>query len=183
MHNLHIIIPTIRKEFIGRIMEQIYDAEPHGLEIRVHLMFQSDKRFHLSRAFEKVNEATDMIQDGWLWTLSDDAPIEKNVFRRLTEVIRENPSKQCIVFSSEHFIPERKILHASADNMEATKVGGNQYIMKRELIGTARHDYLNYGDAADGEFLHRIYHLNKDKFLFVDEVLSKFNYYFWKDSQ
>lgn len=181
MNTLHIIIPTNRREFISQIVQSVYDAEPHGLEIRMHLMFQSNRTHHLSVAVDKANEATDMITSGWIWFLSDDNKINPKLFRRITELINQHPEKECIVFSEEHHDPYPRILRASPNSVNPAEIGGCQYVIKRELIGSHRHDWEAYGGLCDGYFIRDIFRESPEKFLFIDEVLMTYDAYFWKE--
>lgn len=181
MNILHIIIPTVRNKFIGKIVESIYSCEPHELEIRLHLMFQSNPRHILGLAFDKVNEATDMISSGWIWTISDEDKINPKLFKRLSELIKQYPDKECFVFSLMAKTPEDRIYRANPFSVEPCEIGGCQYVIKRELIGNLRHDYQNFGDNADGEFIKRIFERNPEKFMFIDEVLITFDEYTWKE--
>lgn len=176
---LYLVVATNRSKYTKRLIDSLYAVEPHGLEVRLLLMFQSDPRHILGSCFDKCNEAIDIIPDhAWIQLASDEDIILPSLWRRTTELMKQNPDKKGFVFSSRY---KDRVFHARNENMEPCKVGGNQFIIKREIIGKTRHDYNSYGDNSDGAFIKKVYDLNPDKFLFIDEVLVYYDYSKWAE--
>lgn len=188
---LHIILPTNRRKYLARIVEDIYDCEPHGVDVRVHLMFQADQSHRLNVLFDKVNEGLDLIPDkDWLMFVSDEDKINPGLFKRITELARLNPDKECFFFSQEYqdlhqvdgkWVVEKKILRASPENLKPGECGGGQFVIKKSLVGMVRHDFINYFDGADGHFIRTVYLKNPHKFLFVDELMMSYDAYKWEN--
>jgi len=158
-------------------------SEPHDLNIRWHIGFQN-KEDDL-KGIEKVNELIDLIPvdpSNWVCFAADHTWIHQSFFRRLGELIRENPSKRGIIVSGERRDPNYRILHAQPKNIVPGKVCGSQCVYRRDLIGDERFNWDRYQSGCDGELAKSLFERNRNDFLLVDEVLTSYQGVFWTRS-
>ena len=81
----------------------------HPFAVRWHILLEGPE--HDILGLNKINEALDMIQDGWVWIIDDATLHDRDVFNRLGHVVQENPNAAVVVFSQEHVLGHT--LHAA----------------------------------------------------------------------
>lgn len=168
---LHIITPMSRPWHLSRIAWNYFgEMEPHPWEIRWYVFGQGPEPDFKGQ--NKNNEAINQIKDGWLYMWSDDATQHPSLFRRLSEVVSGHPDAGAIVFSEER---PGHILHASKDTVKPCHICGSMICYKREFLGDNRYDTPAHGDQADGHLAEKLYNEHPEKWVFVDEILLKFN--------
>lgn len=123
------------------------------------------------------NQTIDIIDSGWCLFLDDDNILHEDFFDIIIKSINENPDKGVIVFNQ--FVNGKDfsgldIRLAKPENMEVGKIDLAQYIIKRDLIGEER--FLENEYKMDGIFISKMYKEHPDQFLFIDKVLSYYNY-------
>jgi glycosyltransferase involved in cell wall biosynthesis len=125
-----------------------------------------------------INETIDSIKSGWIYVLDDDNVIHENFYTRISEVIKTNKK-----FSG--FIFQQKIGGIDFTGLDIRECGENlvkvgkidmaQFLLKRELINEVRIPKGYY--VGDGMFIEEIFNRNKNKFIFIDEILCYYNYF------
>lgn len=150
--------------------------EPHPFEVRWHILLQGPEED--PKGVNKVNEGIDQAPDGWLMLISDDTDQHPALFRRLGETIAANPKAGAVVFSQDRH-EGRFHLRARPDNMHPCHVCGGQIAWERAFLGTNRYNYAKHGGTCDGELIRFMYKQAPERFVFVEEVLTKFGSLEW----
>jgi glycosyltransferase involved in cell wall biosynthesis len=124
-----------------------------------------------------INDAIDLIQDGWIYVLDDDNILHEDFISTLTTYILENPDKKAFIFNQKvdgKDFTKLDIRVAKPENMKVQLVDMAQFLLRRDLIGEMR---LKSGDyKADGYFIEDVYKSNPEDFLFINEVICYYNY-------
>lgn len=175
---LYILMPSCRPKNIPAIAPSILQCEPHAFALRWMILQQGEEKD--GKGMLKINEALDLIKDGWFHTPSDDSCHHPSLYRRTGEIIAANPEAKVIVFSEERGPKEEgRILRAAPENMKSGMVDGSQAIINRAFIGEKRYDWAGRGQDADGCFIQELYEANPGAFFFCPEVLVRFNLLQW----
>jgi hypothetical protein len=168
---LHLAISVSRPWNLSRMLWfYLSEVEPHPFELRIHLNIQGPEPDFKGQ--NKTNECLKMIQDGWVYFWCDDTIQYPSCFRRLSEVISGHPDAGAIVFSEQR---PGHILHASKDHVKPCEICGSMICYKRDFIGDAFYDTAQHGDAADGWLAQHLFIKDPSRWVFIDEVLLKFN--------
>lgn len=171
---LHVIMPCAKAQNIPRIAPSILQCEGHGFELRWHLCQQGPEAD--PKGLRKINEALNWIKDGWFHTPSDDTIHYASLYRRTWEIISSNPDTGAIVFSEDRGPKEgNRIMRASPANMKPCEVDGSQIIWSKSFVGDELYPCEQFPLTADGVFTQRMFERDPSKFVFVDEVLVRFN--------
>lgn len=177
---LFLLIPSVRPNWAWRAVRfYLNEMAPHPFELRVIVAMQN--RSPDPKGIAKLNECIDLIEPfdpSWVFTLADDTTQHPSLFKRLAETIAANPDARAIVFGMWH--PSGRVLEAAPENCRPTLVGGGQVIWRRDFIGNHRFNYPDYGGRCDGHFIQSRYRESPDKFVFVNEPLTKFNSFEWE---
>ncbi len=107
----------------------------------------------------------------WVWTLDDDNLCHPDFGAWLIEAIRKHPAARAIVFAQDR--AHEGILHAGPGNLRTGGVDTAQYVVRRDLIGSERVQSIP-GD--DGGFIQRIYQRAPEQFVFIDGVVTWYNW-------
>lgn len=175
---LHIIMPCNRPWNIPKLAPAYLERmEPHPFEVRWHIMLQGPDPD--PKGCSKTNEAVDMIRDGWLIMLADDTDQHPALFRRLGEVIGQNPEARAVVFSQHRAAGGRFTLTAGPQHMTPCHVCGSQVVWNREFLGDHRYHYELHGGTCDGVLVKTLFDMHPDRFVFVNEPLVRFGSLEW----
>lgn len=168
---LHIVTSCVRPWNIPRIAEfYLCRMERHPFELRWHISVQGPDKDY--KGCNKTNEAIDSIKDGWLFFFADDTVQHQSIFRRLGEVVSANPDARVVVFSQQRG-PD--VLRSNPECCIPGKVCGGMFAVEREFLGELRFDYPLYGSLCDGFLVQKLHEKDASRFVFVDEVLARFN--------
>lgn len=173
---LHILTPCARPQNIPLVAPSILQPDPHGLEVRWHILQQNTEPD--PKGYLKINEALDWLKTGWFWTPSDDTLHYPSVIRRFQETLDANPGCGAVVFAEER-APGMGTLRASPSNFREGEIDGTQFFWNVEMVGPDRFEYPRYGVYADAHFTIDQYAKHADRFVFVDEVLLRWNSLEW----
>jgi len=105
--------------------------------------------------------------------LDDDNVIHPKFFRRMTEIIRQNPVKRAFICSQQRW--DMCSLRAAADMMLPCSVDNTMCLVQKSLIGARRHDPAKAG-IEDFHYIRGILDSAPEEFVFVDEMLAYYNY-------
>ncbi len=160
----HVLTAVTRVDNLPRLGASLAVMAP---EAHWHLGFD---RLHQHVGGQAVkNRLLDGIHDGWVWVLDDDTLAHPSLYRRIAEVLRDQPETQAVVVSQER--RNGVILHASSDQVRTGYVDIGQAVLRRDLIGDAR---LPECYEGDGRFLERVL-ADRTDVVYLDEVLSFHN--------
>lgn len=170
---MHLIFSCARPWNIPILATAYLDGmEPHPFEVRMHVALQGPERDPKGEG--KQNEIVSYIpNDGWLMFLADDTDQHPSLFRRLGELIFENPNAGAFVFHQQRKGWPGNLLPCSPDSMKICQVCGGQVVWKREFLGDERFRKED-GGVADGRMIERKWAESPERFVFVSEVLMRF---------
>jgi len=124
-----------------------------------------------------INDAIDLIQDGWIYVLDDDNILHEDFIQTLTSKIIESPDKRGFIFDQKvggKDFTKLDIRVANPQNVRVGHIDRAQFLLRRDLIGEMR---LKSGDyKADGYFIEDVYKYNPEDFLFINQLLCYYNY-------
>jgi hypothetical protein len=116
------------------------------------------------------NWTLDMIKDGWCFGLDDDNILHPNMYF-LFDKHKDEDLNGIIGNQIDKFNNLRLIARPS--DVRVCHIDISSYILKREYIGDKRFG-MEY--SGDGRFIEELYKANPEKFLFINEPISYFNF-------
>ena len=131
--------------------------------------------------FNMVNDILDYENiSGWIYILDDDTIIHEKFYEYIHLHYKKNLG---LIFDQRVNGLDFTGLDVRKGLPENVKVGGidvGQYLINIELIGNNRfgNEYV-----SDGKFIHNIYVKYPDKFYFLNEELSYYNYFSFKSKK
>ena len=129
-----------------------------------------------SLGYGLINKYLDEIDSGWIYILDDDNILHEKFYESISDKMTSNTDIKAFVFSQKvdgKDFTKLDIREAKPENMKLKSVDLAQFILSREIIGDCRFE-LRYD--ADGLFIEKLYKEKSDNFLFIDEVISYYNY-------
>ena len=138
-------------------------------EVGAHLYFREGDGWGLSN----LNDILKALPEGYVSHLDDDNLIHPDYYTKLTKAIKKNPKKKVFCYGQLVDIGTGFNRDASPGN---TVVGGidlAQYTVHTDVYKT-----MSYGSGytADGEFIEAYHKSNPEEFVFINEVISYYNY-------
>lgn len=185
---LHLCMAVTRPHFLPIIMQGLLvDMEPHPFELRWHLAVQGPEPD--PKGSRKFNEMVDAVPSGWLYLMSDDTVPYPRFFRVLGETIEKNPNAGVIVVGQVRPIGTsigatatyggRELLHARKESVYPGAICGGQVVYERSLLGLRRYDHEHHLAASDGVLVSEMFRDHPERFVFVDQTLTRFNSLEW----
>jgi hypothetical protein len=177
---LHLLMPCAYPDRLNAILPSYTTAmEKHGWELRVHLLIQGPDPD--PKGILKVNEALDEIRGygGWFMTPSDDTIQHPALFRRLFEELEKNPDAVAMVVGQERRDGLGN-LWASPDQVRIGRIDGCQVCWNRDWIRSERYEWEKFGCYCDGEFAVRMFARAPQRFVFINEMLTRHNSLQWQ---
>lgn len=114
------------------------------------------------------------VKDAFYHCLDDDNIVHPRFFHKIHVAMEENPGKRAFVFGQERW-DHTGTLKASRDLMLPGKIDNTMFVVHDSLIGDLRYDYGKAG-FEDYYFFRKLYEENAADFVFLDEILSYYNY-------
>lgn len=199
MINLNIVTAVSRPENLRRILASI-DATVHlsGLNLKWILVFDAPSdappalqvlldavsKFRVQKAFwlngpskygiHQKNMGIDLCDEGFYYLLDDDNIIHPNFFKRVGELILENPDKEALAFNQQRWDAHGSIV-AAPERMHPGGCDNSMFVVHTKLIGKDRYDY-GKASLEDGYFFQGLHLKKRETFLFVNEFLAYYNY-------
>ena len=138
-------------------------------EVGANLYFREGDGWGLSN----LNDILKALPNGYVSHLDDDNLIHPEYYKVLTKAIKNNPKKKVFCYGQLVDVISRYNRDASPEN---TVVGGidlAQYTVHTDVYKT-----MSYGSGytADGEFIEAYHKSNPEEFVFINEVISYYNY-------
>ena len=124
-----------------------------------------------------INDAIDLIQDGWIYVLDDDSILHEDFISTLTTYISENPDKKAFIFNQKvdgKDFTKLDVRLANPENMKVQLIDMAQFLLRRDLISTNRLKMCDY--KADGYFIENVYESSKEDFFFINKILCYYNF-------
>jgi len=182
---LHICMAVTRPQNIPIIARNLIEAQySHPFELRWHLAVQGPEPD--PKGSRKFNEMVDAVPDGWLHLMADDTIHMPSLFARLGDTIAANPNAGVVMFNQER--PEaypginsislgngKVMLRAQKEHMSPGYCCGGQAFYERGFLGNRRYNHQEHLHASDGYLLAELYHEAPERFVFVNEILVRFN--------
>jgi glycosyltransferase involved in cell wall biosynthesis len=168
----HVIFDSTRlkdidAEILGRLQEE-YNAK---------LYFEfSQGGDYLYPQMNKI--IIDNIQDGWIYSLDDDNILHERLFDNFEALVGFCEAEKSIgIVFNQHVAGKDftgvDIRYAKPENMKVRSIDLAQFILHRSVFNDF--DFKG-GYDADGRFIEKVYEANPDGFLFIDKILSHYNY-------
>ena len=168
----HVIFDSTRlkdidAEILGRLQEE-YNAK---------LYFEfSQGGDYLYPQMNKI--IIDNIQEGWIYSLDDDNILHKHLFDNFEALVGFCEAEKSIgIVFNQHVAGKDftrvDVRYAKPENMKVRSIDLAQFILHRSVFNDF--DFKG-GYDADGKFIERVYESNPDGFLFIDKILSHYNY-------
>lgn len=168
----HVIFDSTRlkdidAEILGRLQEE-YNAK---------LYFEfSQGGDYLYPQMNKI--IIDNIQEGWIYSLDDDNILHEKLFDNFEALVGFCEAEKSIgIVFNQHVAGKDftrvDVRYAKPENMKVRSIDLAQFILHRSVFNDF--DFKG-GYDADGKFIERVYESNPDGFLFIDKILSHYNY-------
>lgn len=168
----HVIFDSTRlkdidAEILGRLQEE-YNAK---------LYFEfSQGGDYLYPQMNKI--IIDNIQEGWIYSLDDDNILHERLFDNFEALVGFCEAEKSIgIVFNQHVAGKDftgvDVRYAKPENMKVRSIDLAQFILHRSVFNDF--DFKG-GYDADGKFIERVYEANPDGFLFIDKILSHYNY-------
>ena len=168
----HVIFDSTRlkdidAEILGRLQEE-YNAK---------LYFEfSQGGDYLYPQMNKI--IIDNIQEGWIYSLDDDNILHERLFDNFEALVGFCEAEKSIgIVFNQHVAGKDftgvDIRYAKPENMKVRSIDLAQFILHRSVFNDF--DFKG-GYDADGRFIEKVYEANPDGFLFIDKILSHYNY-------
>jgi glycosyltransferase involved in cell wall biosynthesis len=168
----HVIFDSTRlkdidAEILGRLQEE-YNAK---------LYFEfSQGGDYLYPQMNKI--IIDNIQEGWIYSLDDDNILHEKLFDNFEALVGFCEAEKSIgIVFNQHVAGKDftrvDVRYAKPENMKVRSIDLAQFILHRSVFNDFN---FKGGYDADGKFIERVYESNPDGFLFIDKILSHYNY-------
>lgn len=176
---LHILMPCSRPQRLAKILPAYTMAmETHPFEVRIHILLQGPDPD--PKGILKCNEALDEIAGvgGWFVTYADDTTQHPALFRRLGEVMKDNPDAVALVVGQERKDSVGN-LNARPDQVQIGRIDGAQVCWNRDWVRSERYNWEAFEHLCDGEFAVRMFAKAPQRWVFIDEPLTRHNSLEW----
>jgi hypothetical protein len=124
---------------------------------------------------KQKNYGIDHCLPGYYHLLDDDNKMHPAFFKRISEVILENPGKMAFGFNQRRW-DQHGDLRATPEKMFPGSMDNSMFVVRTEFIGPKRYD-IKHAGCEDGWFFHELYKQDPSAWLFVNEFLAYFNYF------
>jgi hypothetical protein len=141
-----------------------------GVEVVLLHWTQGPSKFGIAQK----NHGIDHCEKGFYHLLDDDNKVHPQFFRRLGELVRENPGKSAFAFNQMRW-DQHGMLCPRPDQMIPGKIDNTMFVVHTDLIGQKRYDPKHAG-WEDGFFFSELHAQSPADWLFVDETLALYNY-------
>ena len=128
-------------------------------------------------AHNLINRILDEIDD-WVYIIDDDNKIHEDFYSAIYNMMQWTPDTKGFIFNQKVGgidFSGVDIRYALPENVCIGKIDMAQFFLHKDLIGGIRLNKFMY--VADGQFIVDVYNSNSEKFLFINQVLSYYNFY------
>lgn len=122
-----------------------------------------------------INTASKICKSEFIYILDDDNILHENFYKRLFEEINLNPDKELFLFNQYVGGKDFSKVEYREANPKNMKLG---YVDMAQFCGkNFPENFLQYNNyCADGIFIEDYYRTNPEKFYFIEETLSNYNF-------
>lgn len=198
--DLHIITRCFRPENLFEIKKEIHKTELFKVQWWVifdisrlkkvdtqTLKFLNQSNIHViyfegkkeNYGSDLVDEVLKKIDSGWIYLLDDDNQIHHDFFEQIYQHIVQNPNSKGFIFNqlvSGKDFTGLDIRVTEENDVEIGKIDTAQFLLRRDLIGNTNYNQGG-GYISDGIFIKEIFENNKKDFVFIDKILSHYNFF------
>lgn len=128
-------------------------------------------------AHNLINRLLDEIGD-WVYIVDDDNKIHEDFYSTIHNMMQYVPDVKAFIFNQKVGgidFSGVDVRYALPENICIGKIDMAQFILHRDLISDIRLNKFMY--AADGQFIVDVYNSNSKFFLFINKILSYYNFY------
>lgn len=183
------ITPCSRPENINSVHTSIFDSAPKGLDTNLVVVIDADsvKDFRSPDSMFKTdfyvksggisgnpqrNTGLDIIKNGYVAFLDDDNIMHHAFLERVESLLDSKYNKALVV--NQAFKNGTVRLRTTPENIGIGHVDSAQVVLPRRFIGNIR--WIPSAYVADGIFIKEVFDQQPDKFIFLDEAVSYYNY-------
>jgi len=199
MEKYHIITRCTRLQNLLQIKENVYNCS-ENIEINWHLIFDvgplkdidAELLAELTEKettnvyfvegtkkgllYPEVSNLISKIKEGWIYLLDDDNILHEDFYEETLKSIISNKDKSVHIFSQKvdgKDFTGLDIRVASPENTKWQGIDIAQMLIDRTVFNDFKFE-ANY--SADGFFIEKVYADRPDKFIWIDKILSYYNY-------
>jgi len=126
--------------------------------------------------YPETSALIETFKDGWIYLLDDDNILHEDFYASIKGSIKENPDAYVHLVSQQvdgKDFTNLDVRIASPKNTAYQRIDIAQMVLNRRVFDTQSFsaDY-----AADGFFIEKVYNEHPDKFVWINNVLSHYNY-------
>jgi|TARA_B110000902_G_scaffold206188_1_gene234891 glycosyltransferase involved in cell wall biosynthesis len=126
--------------------------------------------------YPETSALIETFKDGWIYLLDDDNILHEDFYVSIKKSIKENPDAYVHLVSQQvdgKDFTNLDVRIASPENTAYQKIDIAQMVLNRRIFDTQSFsaDY-----AADGFFIEKVYSEHPTKFVWINNVLSHYNY-------
>jgi len=128
-------------------------------------------------AHSLINRLLDELGD-WIYIVDDDNKIHEDFYSTIHNKMNYSSDTKGFIFNQKVGgidFSGVDVRYASPENICVGKIDMAQFILHKDLIGNIRLNKYMY--VADGQFIVDVYNSNSEKFLFINQILSYYNFY------
>ena len=128
-------------------------------------------------AHSLINRLLDELGD-WIYIVDDDNKIHEDFYSTIHNMMQYVPNAKGFIFNQKVGgidFSGVDVRYASPENICVGKIDMSQFILHKDLIGNIRLNKFMY--VADGQFIVDVYNSNATSFLFINQILSYYNFY------
>ena len=175
---LHILTPSIRPQLLSHALNSIAYSEPHDLNVQWHIFFRGKEidNHGCYQGNHFKNSLTGDLKKQWVFGLCDDNGLHPSFLRRIGEEIKKNPSMKMFVFWQERHDTPFHLMPAKDKMIRPGMIDNSQVVIRADALDGVE---ANLNELSDGEYFKKIYEMNKESTLFLNEVLAYFESAFW----
>lgn len=120
------------------------------------------------------NLGMDTIIDGYYHLLDDDNLVHPDFFAGIERAMVANPDARAFAVCQQRWDNVGSLI-ASPDRMGYGQIDNTMFVVHRDMIGSKRYDNERSG-REDFHFFSELWELNREKFVFIHEILAYYNY-------
>ena len=145
---------------------------------RQNVIIKFEKSEPNDHGHQMINNVLDEISEGWVYVVDDDNIIHEDFYDTIHDTIINHSNIDGIIFDQKIGgidFTRQDFRICSPEEVKVSKIDMAQFILSRSLIGLNRIPKGFY--VGDGMFIEKLFNENKNRFYFINKVLSYYNYF------
>lgn len=194
---INIITRCSRLNYLNEIKKSIFNT---NLDIEWHIVFDMSKIIEIpiyllkelydnniklyfiddsndDYLYPQCGEIASKLSDGWVYFIDDDNIIHENFYKKIEKIITKYNEKKIIIVSQKvdgKDFTKLDIRIASPENTKYQGIDIAQILFHHSIF--KQYNFMGHY-SADGFLIEKIFKENSNYFLWVDNVLSYYNYF------